>query len=375
MRTSEVANRASFPGGAPVSAVRGSLATFASPLQSPIPRFEFSTRHLPVSQQFVAWRDSFAPMLELVDPGRTSDGFDGNQTLWDLGSLVFARIRADAVDFTSLAQHTRREPLDHWMLTLLLRGTMRTRTPNGALEVGPGLVQVHPLGRCFKGHATECEMLILFVPRDFSPEVERVLGVMEFSTLAGGMGQLFSDYVTRVAERLPMLESRDLPSLVAAIGAMIVACAAPSAGHVDAAQEPIATTLFARARRCIHAKLFDTNFDAETLRREMGISRTRLYRLFEPYGGVVHYIQHRRLIYAHVALADPSDQRLIVEIAEQHGFSDGTEFSRAFRREFAYSPSDARKGGRSSLPSKPFIDLRSSLADERLGKLLRRLHG
>jgi len=346
-----------------------------TPCASAIPSFEFSTRDLLPSQQFVAWHDSFAPMLELTEPDAAAEGFAGKQTVWDLGNLLLARIKTDAVNFASLAGHTRRDPLDHWTLTLVLRGQMITRTPAETFDAHAGLIQVHPLSQSFEGHASNSELLMLVVPCDFGPEVERVLGAAEFSPLAGGMGRLFSDYLADVAKRLWTLEAQDLPSLVAAIRAMIVACAAPSADHIDGALEPIATTLFARARRLIQSKLFDATFDAEALRRELGVSRTRLYRLFEPYGGVVHYIQHRRLIDAHLALADPSDQRLIVEIAEQRGFSDGTEFSRAFKREFGYSPSDARKGSKSTAPGRQSLDLHSSLPEERFGKLLRRLRG
>ena len=346
-----------------------------TPRASSIPCFAFDTYDLPPGGQFAAWHDSFAPILELNQIDALAAGFEGRQLLWDLGSLVLARIRTDAVTFAGLAGRTRGDPLDHWVMTFLLRGKMSTRTPTRTFDANTGSVQVHTLSRSFEGSTTNSEMLMLFVPRDFCPEVERVLDATEFSAFAGGMGRLLFDYIIGVAKRLPMLDMQDLPSLVAAMRAMILACTTRSADHIKDGQEPITATLFARARRFIQSKLFDATFDAETLRREMGISRTRLYRLFEPYGGVAHYIQHRRLIDAHLALTDPGDQRLIAEIAEQRGFSDGTEFSRAFKREFGYSPSDVRKGGKNSAPSKPFNNLHATLPEERLGKVLRQLHG
>ncbi|WP_312866089.1 helix-turn-helix domain-containing protein [Rhizobium mongolense] len=69
-----------------------------------------------------------------------------------------------------------------------------------------------------------------------------------------------------------------------------------------------------------------------------------------------------RLLDAHSALSDPNDQRRIIEIAEQHCFNDGTEFSRAFRREFGCSPTDVRSGQKADLPYKPATDLRSGSA-------------
>jgi AraC-like DNA-binding protein len=109
------------------------------------------------------------------------------------------------------------------------------------------------------------------------------------------------------------------------------------------------------------------------LRRELGISRTRLYNLFEPFGGVMHYVQHRRLLSAHAALTDPNDRRLIFQIAEERGFTDGAEFSRAFKRAFGYSPSEVRNRGGGGIPV--HSDLEECPSEERLGVLLRRLQG
>ncbi|MFD1326339.1 helix-turn-helix domain-containing protein [Mycoplana ramosa] len=114
--------------------------------------------------------------------------------------------------------------------------------------------------------------------------------------------------------------------------------------------------------------------DCEAVRRELGTSRTRLYNLFEPFGGVMHYIQHRRLMAAHAALTDPSDRRLIFEIAATYGFSDGAEFSRAFKRAFSFSPSEVRNRG-CGLPCRRTASRQHCPEQERLGSLLRRLQG
>ncbi|QRM54396.1 helix-turn-helix domain-containing protein [Sinorhizobium sp. BG8] len=341
----------------------------------PLPSFEFSTEGLPRSDQFDAWRNSFAPMLELTPFDDTATDFRGRQKLWDLGSLIFAQIKTDRLAFASLPGHVRREPVDHWVLTLLQTGTIRTETPRNAFKAAAGDVQVHSLGRDFSGETSRSEMLMLFVPRDFSTETAATLSAAEFSTLATGMGRLFSDYLIGVANRLPTLTMADLPGLAAATRAMILACVSPSADHIEAAEGPIATILLERARQFVQSRLLDPKLECESVRRELGISRTRLYNLFEPFGGVMHYIQHRRLISAYSALSDPNDRRLIFEIAEQRGFSDGAEFSRAFKRAFGYSPSEVRKRGGGGIPNRPARNDEDCPSEERLGLLLRRLQG
>ena len=343
---------------------------------SPLPMFEYSTRDLPRKEQFAAWRNSLSPILDLVQPDVATVGFDGRQMVWDLGSLAFARIRTDAFGFSSLSRHTTRDPLDHWMLTLLLRGNMNTITPNKAVPGHAGVVQVHALGRGFMGQLSDAEALLLFIPRDTCPELGAALDAAEFSALATGMGYLLSDYMADLAKRLAILEAENLPALLAATKTMIQACLSPSDDNIEEARSPISVALFERARRIVQARLYEPGFGAETIRRELGISRTRLYSLFEASGGVVRYIQHRRLLDAHALLSDPGDRRLILEVAEQCGFSDGAEFGRAFKREFGYSPSEVRKGAKGTIgdaASRLRIDLEELPAGERLGGLLRRL--
>nr|MBF0683636.1 AraC family transcriptional regulator [Pseudomonas sp.] len=70
-------------------------------------------------------------------------------------------------------------------------------------------------------------------------------------------------------------------------------------------------------------------------------SRSHLYRLFQRYGGVSAYILRLRLRQAAAELVR-NPGRAITEIAYGLGFNSPSDFSRAFRRAYGYSPSDVR---------------------------------
>ena len=57
---------------------------------------------------------------------------------------------------------------------------------------------------------------------------------------------------------------------------------------------------------------------------------------------MARYIQRARLVEAHAILSDPEKSQSIAEIAEDLCFADASNFSRAFKREFGYSPGEAR---------------------------------
>lgn len=339
----------------------------------PIPHFEFSTDSLSKGAQFDAWRHNFAPMLDLTPTDGVSEAIEGRQVIWDLGCLAFTSISTEALHFASLPGHVRRDALDHWMMTLFLDGAASTVAGDRAFEGGAGAVQLHSLGQPFEGHVTDSHMLMLLIPRDFFQDHAGALSMAEFSTIGGGMGSLLADYIVDLAKRLPSLTVSDLPGLAAATRAMVLACIVPSPDNLQDARAPMAKMRLERAKQYINANLQDPSLGNETLCRSLGISRTMLYRLFEPTGGVMRYILHRRLVDAHARLADPSETRRIFEIAEQRGFNDGAEFSRAFRREFGYSPSEVRSRRIGEIPARPATDLASVEPVERLGLLLRRL--
>ncbi|MBD9372374.1 helix-turn-helix domain-containing protein [Rhizobium sp. ARZ01] len=311
-------------------------------------------------------------MVDLSGTKEAMADFHGSQILWDLGGIGFSRIMTGAVSFSSRPAHLQSRPLDHWVMTLLLSGHTTTTTPTHSFDCRPGIVQVHPLGRTFHGKASDSEMLMLWIPRDFCRDIARVLDSAEFSILDTAMGRMFAAFMIGLGNQAACLRQDELPQLLAATREMILACVAPNRAYTEDAQRAIFALLLERARQFIQNNLYSQKLGAEMLMRELAISRTRLYRLFEPAGGVNRYIQHRRLLDAHSVLADPNENRKILEIAEQRGF-DGAEFSRAFRREFGYSPSDVRKGERASMPSYTGADLASLAPKERLGSLLWRL--
>ena len=339
----------------------------------PLPAFEFTTSNLPPQDQFAAWRASYASMVDLVEPDDCTAGFAGDQVIWDLGNLALSRMQSDGFRFVGLSDRVRRDPLDHWLISVMLKGDCRTIASTRMFDAHAGSLQIHQLGRIFEGYVTESVMLQLFVPRDFCRGMAHILETVAFSTLEGGMAGLFADYMVSLARCVPLLGTTDVPSLANSTRAMIVACIAPCPDHLEQAADLIANVLLERVRSFVQANIVSPDLGVARLQRELGVSRSRLYRLFEPYGGVHHYIQHRRLLHAYSALADPNDHRRILDIAEERGFDDAAEFSRAFRREFGHSPSDVRAAGKTDRRNLVTTDLEGMAPVDRLGALLHRL--
>ena len=309
--------------------------------------YRFSTADLPPNERFEAWREHLRPVADLspLDDARRLGAVD--LAMWDLGSFALCQERNPGAVFERSAKRVRAAHADHWYLFLLKSGANWTVSNGGAGErTSQGAASqlgLYSLGEACRGKMYDIETLMLFIPRDaFGAEAER-LDCASNTMLASPLGGLLADYLMALERRLPSLREEDLPAVASATRAMITACLSPSRDGLREAESGMVIGLRERARRIVRARLGDRTLTPAGLAQAMGVSRSVLYRLFEPQGGVARYIQRCRLAAASQALSDPSDTRRIHVIAEAFGFPNVQEFSRAFHSQFGLSPSEVRR--------------------------------
>jgi AraC-like DNA-binding protein len=123
---------------------------------------------------------------------------------------------------------------------------------------------------------------------------------------------------------------------------ILAACLCPSREAVQRARAPIELALLAQARRYVEPHVHQRDLTPERIGHAIGVSRSTLYTLFEPHGGVAAYIRSRRLARIHALLSDPHNRESIRDLAMRHGFVSEAHFSRAFRQAYGYPPREVR---------------------------------
>ena len=89
--------------------------------------------------------------------------------------------------------------------------------------------------------------------------------------------------------------------------------------------------------------LSKTSLGVETLCQEFKVSRSTLYNLLRPDGGVAEYILAQRASHCRLALVDPAYKNYgVMGIAQKFGFSNHAHFSRVFRKIYGTTPSQWR---------------------------------
>ena len=302
----------------------------------------FSTQSLAPRDRHEAWHEWFRPVLDVVAVDQSYSEFVAENSAWKLGCLVMSRVSAPPVRVVRTKAQVRRDPVDHWVLTYAQQGSMWVKDDKDSFEVPPGVPYLWSLGEKSESERTRIDRLQLFLPRDEFRDIATQLNSTCGSLLDMPLGLLLGDYMLALERRLPALTPGELPALTNSMQAMIAAAVAPSPERVAVARNQIEFGRMERVRKVIQRHLRSPVLGPTTLCRLVGISRSNLYRLLEPAGGVAHYIQKQRLLEAHAVLSNPTATVKISAIADDLCFSDASSFSRAYKKEFGYSPGETR---------------------------------
>lgn len=302
-------------------------------------------------------------MADEADPSE----FHADVSIWRMAELLVG-----TASFGPSQKRMRRErniqsdQLDHYRIILMREGRFLYEAGGHQAALAPGRFVITDMAQPESSESC-CRSAVLYIPREVLdqalPKPMRLHGLSPDNACA----QLLADHLGALVNALPGAAPEELPSLSAATVGLVAASLAPVAIDPQTTGVAIDSALLRRARKCIEEQLTDGDFGAQHLCAALRLSRSTLYRLFEPLGGVAQYIKERRLARVHQILSQATGRLPIARVAEDHGFKSPAHFSKAFRVQFGYSPSEVPSLG--TLPALPGRSSASERFDQWLGSL------
>ncbi len=306
----------------------------------PIPLMVLDTAALPEGKGREIWQQSQSRFYDLQDQG-AAESFSANINIWNISGLILTSGEFGGDRLLRTLRRARSDGFDHYTFLLHRRGQWMANDGERQIESGPGRIGSIDFAEPILSEVADNDSVTLTLPRDFLDEVLPPFD-MHCLSLDGVRGSMLYDFLLSLPPRVGQTNGPDAPHLAQAIRHMLAACLAPSRDAAARAQSQIDGVLLQRAKKLIDAHLHEPDWGAQELAAELRLSRSTLYRVFEPYGGVAECIRERRLARAHILLADRNERRTVGDIALACGFQNDTSFSCAFRQAFGYAPREAR---------------------------------
>lgn len=277
---------------------------------------------------------------------------------WEVETHHFGCLLGAKMDLTPQhilrgAASFARGEVSHLMIDVIISGGLRGKAEGRDFVARANDLLIYDLAQVSLTIIDEPTLLVSWiVPRTMFGE-QRDPASLHGLVLEHGspVARLLGSHLRELMNCSPLLSKSEVQAFGEATAALLGRALAPF--HSSEPGPDCGTALLTRLCMYIERSLALQDLSPTLLCKQFGVSRTVLYRLFEPVGGVAGYIRRRRLLNARKRLLDPQAKHLQVsQIAHMHGLDPNT-FSRVFTQAFGMTPREARNLGLSAvlLPS------------------------
>jgi len=295
---------------------------------------------------FDDWRSGYSPLFEMdAESLAARTSFRAGVTAYNLADVVIIDGYSSATTLQRTAQAIARSTVDHIGLTLHSEGGCSLDIEGRAAEVHPGEIFFLDMTRPSALRTSDFKSLTLVLPRTLLAPHVADLDSLHGKILPGAspLNQMLAAHMRMLCAQAPTLDLPNMHAAARGTAALVSAFAGASVDGRELISQVAVSASLETCRRMIDATLHDPALGPEFLCNRLGVSRAKLYRMFEPLGGVSQHIQQRRLMRAYRMIVDPTHAReRISAIATRCGFTNISVFNRAFRQAHGMSPTELR---------------------------------
>ncbi|MGB0410387.1 MAG: helix-turn-helix domain-containing protein [Pikeienuella sp.] len=314
---------------------------------------KYSSGRMTASQWQSAVSDTFFPLeTTMVE----SQSFVGELNTWDLGIVGLSQMRCDGILYKRHKRHFLDEVESSLLITIPKLGNVGFNQNARRATCSPGefLVERGDMPYEF-WHEQTNELLVLKV----SSESVRArlgptdrLGALSFDGTAG-VANYFLDVVKTTAQHVDYLDETARSAAGMHILDLLCLAIRKDDRVLDSNTSSIRAAHLHRAEQFIRDNLNNENLSSSLVAEACNVSLRYLQQLFLGADkSVSGFIREKRLIRAREDLS-VEGATTIAEIAHRWGFSDQSQFNKAYRAHFGCTPTETRRAAQQSQQAAP----------------------
>lgn len=293
----------------------------------------------PGPECLAAWKSAISLLVDCSVPDDADPAlFDFHGCSWQLPGAFLHASGGSAMTMSRTQQVIDERPTPHMVLFMMLEGRVTSNYAGLIQEHEPGDIVVVDYSLPYESETSGFEAIALTFDKASMP--------VEFQTSAHGL-------VLTANDPAGAMLGTQIKALVAHIDGLSIHQSQVTVDgilHFAAAAYATPTTrerrdkrfLFQRASSTARQSLSDPDFGPDELVAALGVSRSKLFRVFEPHGGIQRWILAERLRGSLQCILRAAPDHKIAAIAHSHGFRSEAHFSRAFHKRYQISPSSVR---------------------------------
>ncbi len=290
-----------------------------------------------------AYAEVLKPSFDFSIPDNALDQpFSARAELCFLPDVIVSRARSSASRLSRTGHTIAARATDQILVVTYRTGHFQVTIDGETRLVAPGEVLFIDLAREIVIEAPHVDNFSLAISRHrLEALVDHLDGAHGYIRPDDTLSRLLRGMIERVIADGPTISVVDARGIAdALLGLVAAAMALPSRPSTDSGRVTVALV---DIKTFIEGRLLDQSLGPQLLLDEFGLTRSTLYRLFEPLGGVSAFIAKRRLAYAFRRLSDTRTARdRISLLAAELGYSHPSAFTRAFKEAFGLSPKDVQ---------------------------------
>ncbi len=299
-----------------------------------VPYSFLTTSGLAPDEAFERWRTLLAPMYEVSSTTPSAPLPFGSNITYQVGDLVTQR---SLISTQRLRRDRRRVEAgpDHYMVQLYRSGRFQGAVAGRPVSASPGTVTLIGRRNLLDGMLHRADVVGIAVPCAHLHGLPLAEHGLLFDAVRN---RLLAARLSDIYRRLPTLPRDEASDLADEFVAFLRRLLDGSRAVDVLDGRELDGGLMALARMIVRANLSRPDLSPEFIAGQMKVSRATLYRLFEPEGGVMHFVRDERLRAVRDALADPMETRTLSRLAEVFAFSSISQLSRSFRTRYGVPP-------------------------------------
>lgn len=299
-----------------------------------LPYFFLTTSGLPRAEAYERWRTLMAPLYEVKPTTPSAVLPFGSNIAYQVGDLVAHRTLLS----TQRIQRDRRRVdagPDHYTFQLYRSGSFQGTIAGKAVPASSGTVTLVGRRHLIDGMLDQADTTGIVVPCSHLHGLSLENRNLLFDAVRN---RLLATHILSIYRRLPTTRPDNASAIANEFTAFVRRLLDTSQATDVLEGHELYGGLLALAKTIVRTNLSRPDLSPEFLAGQMQVSRATLYRLFEPEGGVMHFVQGERLAAVRDALADPMETRTLSRLAEVFALGSASQLSRSFRNRYGVSP-------------------------------------